>query len=122
MTSLDNNDNDPVRIYLREMSKVLPLKEGEEADLLRQTQNQHDPAELATKRLIETNLYLVVPIAERHSSQGISTLELIQEGNLGLMHAIKSYSGNDKTFVSYAVSCIEDAVTKAISELRSASR
>ena len=120
MTSLDNND--PVRMYLRELSKVPPLKEGEEGDLLQHIRNQDDPAELATKRLIETNLYLVVPIAERHSSQGISTLELIQEGNLGLMHAIKSYSGNDKTFVSYAVSCIEDAVTKAISELRSASR
>jgi RNA polymerase primary sigma factor len=119
MASLENND--PVRIYLRELSKVPPLKDGEEADLLQQIQNQDDPAELATKRLIETNLYLVVPIAERQYSQGLSTLELIQEGNLGLMHAIKSFSGNDKTFVSYAVSCTEDAITKAISELRSAS-
>jgi RNA polymerase primary sigma factor len=121
MTSLDNNDNDPVRIYLREMSKVLPLKEGEEADLLRRVRNQDDPAELATKRLLETNLYLVVPVAERHSSQDLSTLELIQEGNLGLMHAIKTFSGTDKTFVSYAASCIEDAVTKAIAESRSTS-
>jgi RNA polymerase primary sigma factor len=119
MTNLDNND--PVRIYLRELSKVVPLEEGEEADLLRRIRNQDEPAELATKRLIETNLYLVVPIAERHSSQGISTLELIQEGNLGLMHAIKSFSGNDKTFVSYAAGCIEDAITKAIAESRSAS-
>jgi RNA polymerase primary sigma factor len=119
MTGLENND--PVRIYLRELSKVPPLKDGEAADLLQQIRNQDDPAEPATKRLIETNLYLVVPIAERQSSQGLSTLELIQEGNLGLMHAIKSFSGNDKTFVSYAVSCIEDAITKAISELRSAS-
>jgi RNA polymerase primary sigma factor len=119
MTSLE--DNDPVRVYRRELSKVPPLEDGEEADLLQQIRNQDDPAELATKRLIETNLYLVVPIAQRHSSQGLSTLELIQEGNLGLMHAIKSFAGNDRTFVSYAVSCIEDAITKAISELRSAS-
>ena len=119
MTSLDNND--PVRVYLREVSKVPPLEEGEEADLLQHIRNQDDHAELATKRLIEVNLYLVVPIAERHSSQGLSMLELIQEGNLGLMHAIKFFSGNNKTFVSYAASCIEDAVTKAIAESRSAS-
>ena len=119
MTSLDNND--PVKIYLRELGKVPPLNEGEEADLLQQIRNQDDPAELATKRLIEANLHLVVPIAERHSSQRLSMLELIQEGNLGLMHAIKSFPGNDKTFVSYAAACIEDAITKAIAESQSAS-
>jgi RNA polymerase primary sigma factor len=109
-------------MYLRELSKVPPLKEGEEGDLLQHIRNQDDPAELATKRLIETNLYLVVPIAVRHSSQGCSMLELIQDGNLGLMHAIKSFSGNSQTFVSYAASCIEDAITKAVAESRSASR
>jgi RNA polymerase primary sigma factor len=120
MTSLDNND--PVRIYLREVGKVPPLEEGEEADLFQHIRNQDDPAELATKRLIEVNLHLVPPIADWHSSAGLSMLELIEEGNLGLMHAIKSFSGNDKTFVSYAVSCIEDAITKAIAESRSASQ
>jgi RNA polymerase primary sigma factor len=115
------DDDAPVRMYLRELSKVPPLEEGEQADLLQHIRNQDDPGELATKRLIEANLYLVVPVAERHSFQGLSMLELIQEGNLGLMHAIKSFSGNDATFVSYAASCIEDAITKAIAESRSAS-
>ena len=115
------DDDAPVRRYLRELSTVPLLEEAEQADLLQHIRKQDDPGELAAKRLIEANLYLVVPIAERHSSQGLSMLELIQEGNLGLMHAIKSFSGNDATFVSYAARCIEDAITKAIAESRSAS-
>ena len=69
---------------------------------------------------MEVNLYLVVTIAERHSSQGFKMLDLIQERNLGLMRAIDSFSRDDKTFVSYAATCIEDAITKAIAESRSA--
>jgi RNA polymerase primary sigma factor len=115
------DDDAPVRMYLREVSKVPPLEEGEESDLLQHIQAQGDPGELATKRLIETNLCLVVPIAERHSAQGLSMMRLIEEGNLGLMHAIKSFSGNDNTFRSHATFCIEAAIMKAIAELRSSS-
>ena len=117
MTSLDNND--PVRVYLREVSKVPPLEEGEEAELLQHIQNLEDPGELATKRLIEANLYLVSHIAERHAAHGLSLLQLIQQGNLGLMHAVKSFSANDIIFASYAASCIEGAITKAIADSRS---
>jgi DNA-directed RNA polymerase sigma subunit (sigma70/sigma32) len=83
--------------------------------------NQDDSGDLASKSLIEANLYLVVPIAEQHSPQGLSMLELIREGSLGLRHAAKSFPGNDAIFVSYAASCVEDAITKAIAESRSAS-
>jgi RNA polymerase primary sigma factor len=71
--------------------------------------------------LIEVNLCLVVTIAKRHSSQGIAMLELIQEGNLGLMRAIDSFSSDNQTFVSYAAISTEDAIAKAITESRSSS-
>jgi DNA-directed RNA polymerase sigma subunit (sigma70/sigma32) len=115
------DDDAPVRMYLREVLGIPPLKEGEEADLLRDVRSQDEQAELATKRLIEVNLYLVATIAERHSSQGLAMLELIQVGNMALMPAIDSFSSDDETFVSYAAICIEDAIAKAIAESRSAS-
>jgi RNA polymerase primary sigma factor len=62
-----------------------------------------------------------VHVAERHSNEGLSMLELIQEGNLGLMHAVKSFSSNDNTFRLHATTCIEAAITKAIAESQSAS-
>ncbi|HEY4950445.1 MAG TPA: sigma factor [Candidatus Acidoferrales bacterium] len=114
------DDDAPVRVYLREVLAIAPLKEGEEADLLQHVRSQDEQAELATKRLIEVNLYLVVTIAERHSSQGLKMLDLIQEGNLGLMRAIDSFSEDNKTFVSYAA-CIEHAIAKAIADSRSPS-
>ena len=112
------DDDDPVRVYLREVLAIPPLKEGEEADLLQHVRGHDDQAGLATKRLIEVNLYLVATVAERHSSQGLKMLDLIQEGNLGLMRAIESFSSADGTFVSYAASCIEVAITKAVAESR----
>ena len=111
----------------RERLKVLPeITSGSyrfvgRLGIDKRIRNQDDPGELASKSLIEANLYLVVPIAEQHSPQGLSMLELIQEGNLGLRHAAKSFPGNDAIFVSYAASCVEDAITKAIAESRSAS-
>ncbi|MGA7916558.1 MAG: sigma factor [Candidatus Acidiferrales bacterium] len=114
-------DSDPVSVYLREVRGVPPLKEGEEADLFQRVRNQDDPAEYALKRLVETNLHLVPPIAERHSSERFSVLDLIQEGNNGLMSAIRTFPGGSESFSTHAAACIEDAIKKAIAESRSTS-
>jgi RNA polymerase primary sigma factor len=107
-------ENDPLKVYLSEVARVPPLKDGEENELLQHVRNQDDQAELAMKRLVEATLRLVPPIAERHSSAKFSILDLIQEGNNGLMSAVRTLPKESESFSAYAVTCIEDAITKAI--------
>jgi DNA-directed RNA polymerase sigma subunit (sigma70/sigma32) len=107
------DDNDPVKFYLREVANIPPLTDDEERKLWQQARNQdQEQAELAKTRLIESKLALVVTIAERHSSAGISMLDLLQEGNRGLLAALNSFvesSGDD--FSAHAAACIEKAIS-----------
>jgi DNA-directed RNA polymerase sigma subunit (sigma70/sigma32) len=107
-------DNDPVEVYRREVTNVLPLTKEEAAHLFQETRQSGDPGELAKRRLIESHLHLVLSVAERCASSGVSMLDLIQEGNLGLMRALERYSGADlDDFSAYAASSIESFISKA---------
>jgi len=112
-------DDDPLEIYVRELATIQPLTKDEESKLCQQLRNQDEQAELAARRLIESKLSLVVSVAERHSSSGIPMLDLIQEGNNGLMTALKAFSESPTDdFSGHAAACIEDAISKAIAESR----
>ena len=113
--SLDPND--PLEFYLQELGTVRPLTKDEETDLLQHVGTQDELAESAARRLIEANLSLVVPIAKRYSSAGINVLDLIQQGNEGLLLAVKTFAGSSSgSFSAHAATCIEEAVLRAISE------
>jgi RNA polymerase primary sigma factor len=113
--SLDAND--PLKFYLRELGTIRPLTKDEETALLQHVRSQDELAESAARRLIEANLSLVVPIAERHSSAGTHMLDLIQHGNEGLLLALKTFTGSPSdSFSAHAATCIEAAVLRAISE------
>ena len=118
---MDLDNDDPVTVYLRELAAVPPLSKEEEAHLFHECAQTGEQAEIAKRRLLESRLPLVLPIAERYSSSGLSMLDLIQEGNLGLMRALENFpeSGLDD-FSAYASSCIEDAISGAV--VRSQSR
>jgi RNA polymerase primary sigma factor len=116
ITSLQ--DDDPVKVYLREVANVPPLTKDEESKLWQQAKNQdEEQAELAKRRLIESKLSLVATIAERRSSPSIPMLDLIQEGNRGLMVALETFAEDSSDdFSAHAAACIEDAISKAIAE------
>jgi len=108
--------NDPVSVYVNEVCKVPPLTSEEEVDLLRHIQDQDAQAELAKKRLVEANLLLVVNIAMSHRSSGIHILDLIQEGNNGLLSAVKTLANSSGPFSIHTAACIEQAIKNRIAQ------
>ncbi|HAE61306.1 MAG TPA: RNA polymerase sigma factor RpoD [Eubacteriaceae bacterium] len=106
--------NDPVRMYLKEIGKV-PLLSGDEEVLLAQRIEEGD--ELAKQKLAEANLRLVVSIAKRYVGRGMSFLDLIQEGNLGLIKAVEKFDySKGYKFSTYATWWIRQAITRAIAD------
>ena len=105
---------DPVRMYLKEIGKVPLLSAEEEIEL---AQRMEDGDEDAKKRLAEANLRLVVSIAKRYVGRGMLFLDLIQEGNLGLIKAVEKldYRKGYK-FSTYATWWIRQAITRAIAD------
>ena len=105
---------DPVRMYLKEIGKVPLLTAEEEIELAKRME---DGDEDAKKRLAEANLRLVVSIAKRYVGRGMLFLDLIQEGNLGLIKAVEKfdYSKGFK-FSTYATWWIRQAITRAIAD------
>ena len=113
------SNSDPLSVYLRELATIQPLTEEEEAVLLQQSRSQDENSTVATRRLIETKLSLVVSIAERHSSDGVNVLDLVQNGNDGLLVALQTFhDSSGRSFTTHATNCIEDAIAKAIAESR----
>jgi DNA-directed RNA polymerase sigma subunit (sigma70/sigma32) len=109
------DDNDPVKMYVRELANVQPLTNEEETLQFQKAGKPGELGEVAKRRLIESKLHLVLPIAAQHASSGLSMLDLIQEGNLGLMRAIDSFPETLlDDFSGYATACIEDAISEAI--------
>lgn len=108
---------DPVRMYLKEIGKV-PLLSAEEEIALAQTMEQGGPAgEAAKKKLAEANLRLVVSIAKRYVGRGMLFLDLIQEGNLGLIKAVEKFDyRKGYKFSTYATWWIRQAITRAIAD------
>ena len=105
---------DPVRMYLKEIGKV-PLLSAEEEIELAKKMEQGD--ENAKKRLAEANLRLVVSIAKRYVGRGMLFLDLIQEGNLGLIKAVEKFDyRKGYKFSTYATGWIRQAITRAIAD------
>ncbi len=112
--SMKTVSSDPVRLYFHEMGKV-PLLTGVEEVALAKRIERHDEA--ARQRLIESNLRLVVSIAKRHVGRGMPLLDLIQEGNLGLMRAVEKFDyRRGFKFSTYATWWIRQAITRALAD------
>ena len=106
--------DDPVRMYLKEIGKVDLLSTEEEAEL---AQKMADGDASAKKRLAEANLRLVVSIAKRYVGRGMLFLDLIQEGNLGLIKAVEKFDyTKGYKFSTYATWWIRQAITRAIAD------
>ncbi len=105
---------DPVRMYLKEIGKV-PLLNADEEIVLARRMEEGDPE--AKKRLAEANLRLVVSIAKRYVGRGMLFLDLIQEGNLGLIKAVEKFDyRKGYKFSTYATWWIRQAITRAIAD------
>ncbi|MBB5263846.1 RNA polymerase primary sigma factor [Catenibacillus scindens] len=105
---------DPVRMYLKEIGKVPLLSADEEIEL---AQRMEEGDEEAKKRLAEANLRLVVSIAKRYVGRGMLFLDLIQEGNLGLIKAVEKFDyRKGYKFSTYATWWIRQAITRAIAD------
>ncbi|WP_341877144.1 RNA polymerase sigma factor RpoD [Defluviitalea saccharophila] len=108
------NIDDPVRMYLKEIGKVPLLSAEEEIELARRME-EGDPE--AKRKLAEANLRLVVSIAKRYVGRGMLFLDLIQEGNLGLIKAVEKFDyGKGFKFSTYATWWIRQAITRAIAD------
>ena len=108
------NVDDPVRMYLKEIGKVPLLSAEEEIELAKRME---DGDEEAKKKLAEANLRLVVSIAKRYVGRGMLFLDLIQEGNLGLIKAVEKFDySKGYKFSTYATWWIRQAITRAIAD------
>ena len=105
---------DPVRMYLKEIGKVPLLSADEEIKLAKRME---EGDEVAKKKLAEANLRLVVSIAKRYVGRGMLFLDLIQEGNLGLIKAVEKFDyRKGYKFSTYATWWIRQAITRAIAD------
>lgn len=105
---------DPVRMYLKEIGKVPLLSAEEEIELAKKMETGDEEAK---KRLAEANLRLVVSIAKRYVGRGMLFLDLIQEGNLGLIKAVEKFDyRKGYKFSTYATWWIRQAITRAIAD------
>ena len=105
---------DPVRMYLKEIGKVQLLTADEEIELAKRMEEGDEDAK---KRLAEANLRLVVSIAKRYVGRGMLFLDLIQEGNLGLIKAVEKFDyRKGYKFSTYATWWIRQAITRAIAD------
>jgi len=110
----DKTLTDPVRMYLKEIGRVPLLVAKEEVDL---AQKIEKGSQAARKKLIQSNLRLVVSIAKKYIGRGMSFLDLIQEGNQGLMRAVEKYDWRrGYKFSTYATWWIRQAITRAIAD------
>ncbi|EGC04759.1 MULTISPECIES: RNA polymerase sigma factor RpoD [Ruminococcus] len=110
--------DDPVKIYLKEIGRVPLLTSEEEIQLAEMMSGDNDrDASKARKRLAEANLRLVVSIAKRYVGRGMSFLDLIQEGNMGLIKAVEKFDYKKGfKFSTYATWWIRQAITRAIAD------
>ena len=110
----DININDPVRMYLKEIGRISLLTADEEMDLSVRVANGDEDAR---NILAESNLRLVVSIAKRYVGRGLLFLDLIQEGNIGLMKAVEKFDfGKGYKFSTYATWWIRQAITRALAD------
>ena len=110
----DVNINDPVRMYLKEIGRISLLSSEEELDISMRIAGGDEDAK---NILAESNLRLVVSIAKRYVGRGLLFLDLIQEGNIGLMKAVEKFDyGKGYKFSTYATWWIRQAITRALAD------
>jgi DNA-directed RNA polymerase sigma subunit (sigma70/sigma32) len=112
-----HDSRDPVAMYVRELSSIQPLTKHEETSLFRELAGAigTKQGETIERRLIESHLPLVLSVAEKYPASGLAMLDLIQEGNIGLMNSVKSFAERPSgDFATYAAANIEAAITKAL--------
>ncbi len=106
--------NDPVRMYLKEIGKIPLLTSDEEVELAKRIEQGDEEAK---RRLAEANLRLVVSIAKKYVGRGMLFLDLIQEGNMGLIKAVEKFDHRKGyKFSTYATWWIRQAITRAIAD------
>jgi RNA polymerase primary sigma factor len=113
-TLADKSIADPVRMYLKEIGRIPLLTAKQEIDLAQRIERN---SKAARKKLTESNLRLVVSIAKKYIGRGLSLLDLIQEGNQGLIRAVEKYDWRKGyKFSTYATWWIRQAITRAIAD------
>ncbi len=109
------NTDDSVRIYLQQIGKIPMLSSEEEIDIAKKIKNEH--CEFSKDILVNANLRLVVSIAKKYIGRGLSFLDLIQEGNIGLMKAAERFDyEKGYKFSTYATWWIQQSITRAIAD------
>lgn len=109
------NTDDSVRIYLQQIGKIPLLSSEEELDIAKKIKNEH--CEFSKDILVNANLRLVVSIAKKYIGRGLSFLDLIQEGNIGLMKAAERFDyEKGYKFSTYATWWIQQSITRAIAD------
>ncbi|MGN1124907.1 MAG: sigma-70 family RNA polymerase sigma factor [Candidatus Gastranaerophilaceae bacterium] len=109
------NADDSVRIYLQQIGKIPLLSSEEELDIAKKIKNEH--SEFSKNVLVNANLRLVVSIAKKYIGRGLSFLDLIQEGNIGLMKAAERFDyAKGYKFSTYATWWIQQSITRAIAD------
>lgn len=110
----DMKVDEPIKMYLREIGQIPLLSHDEELEYAKRALEGDD---WASKQLIEANLRLVVSIAKKHTNRGLKLLDLIQEGNIGLMKAVEKFEySKGYKFSTYATWWIRQAITRAIAD------
>jgi len=111
------DQDDAVAVYVSEVGQIKPLAKDEEMQLFHQLSGTGDWDEARgniARRLIEGHLLQVVRIAQKHSDLGAPMLDLIEEGNNGLLDAVKTFAERPiGDFADYAATCIDEAIKKA---------
>ena len=109
--------DDPVRLYLREIGRIKLLSANEEIELARKILEGGTPGAIAKRKLVQANLRLVVSIAKKYVGRGMLFLDLIQEGNLGLIKAVDKFDYTKGfKFSTYATWWIRQSITRAIAD------
>lgn len=110
----DMKVDEPIKMYLREIGQIPLLSHDEELEYAKRAL---EGDEWASKQLVEANLRLVVSIAKKHTNRGLKLLDLIQEGNIGLMKAVEKFEySKGYKFSTYATWWIRQAITRAIAD------
>jgi DNA-directed RNA polymerase sigma subunit (sigma70/sigma32) len=110
--AMDLNEPEQLESYIRSVLEIPPVNLNEIGSLIEAVQQ----GQSAEKLLIETHLRLVVEAIESIGTSPLSKLDLLQEGNIGLMVAVRRYSGSPELFVQYTTTCIRQSIDRAIKD------